>query len=228
MKAFWQRLAGRYAALSQRERTLVALAVIAGPLVLGWALLIDPVVAKNRQLRQSIDRQTTELAGIQGQLQVLESEARLDPDAARKAEIQGLQGTLHELGQRLESMQGGLVRPEQMNGVLETLLKRHPGLRLVSLKTLPPSGLLAARSAKEENKADGPGKEEAGFDLYRHGVELRLEGNYRDLSAYVAQLEQAPQKFLWGEIRLAVEEHPRAILTLIVYTLGADKAWLAI
>lgn len=229
MKAFWLRLATRYAAFSRRERLLVALAAIGGTLVLGLALLVDPVVTRNRALRQNIDRQGVELTGIQGQLLLLEAEAKRDPDAARKAEIQGLQTTLQELGQRLETLQGGLVRPEQMNGVLETLLKRHPGLRLVSLKTLPPSGLLASRAGKGDEKTAAAAKaEENDFDLYRHGVELRLEGSYRDLSAYVGQLEQAPQKFLWGEGRLAVDEHPRAILTLVVYTLSSDKAWLAI
>ena len=35
-----------------------------------------------------------------------------------------------------------------------------------------------------------------------------------------------PQKLLWGSLQLQVEQHPRTVLTLRVYTLRQDKQWL--
>lgn len=226
MKALWLSLAGRFNRFSLRERRLLALALVGGILLIGFTLFIDPGLARTRSLRQSIDRQTTELAGFQAQLAALDQQLQADPDAARKAEIAQLEVKLTELAQRLQAAENGLLPPERMNALLETILRRHPGLRLVSLKTLKPVGILSA-AAKGADKADAAAKGQD-FDIYRHGVEVRLEGSFAELQAYVADLEKDQPGLLWGEIRLGAEEYPRNLLTVVVFTLSSDKAWLAI
>ena len=62
----------------------------------------------------------------------------------------------------------------------------------------------------------------------RSGVEMRLEGGYLELLGYLEQLEKAERKLLWGAVQLTVVAHPKARMTLTVYTLGSDKTWLAI
>ena len=64
--------------------------------------------------------------------------------------------------------------------------------------------------------------------LYRHGVELVLEGGFNDLLAYLLAAEALPQRMLWGSVSLKVEQHPRSVLTLRVYTLSRDRHWLEI
>ena len=64
--------------------------------------------------------------------------------------------------------------------------------------------------------------------LYRHGIELTLEGGFADLVSYLDALEDMPQRLLWGAMRLKVAQHPRALLTLRVYTLSFDGHWLEI
>lgn len=219
---FWRGLAARFDGLARRERAMVAAAAIGGVLLGGQTLLVDPVSSRNASLRQDIERQRGELAALQVQLVTQEALLRADPDAGKKAEVAALQESLRHADRQLEALEAGLVQPERMNAVLENLLRRHPGLRLVSFKTLPPEPLLEP-SAKDDAKA--PARD---FNVFRHGVEIRLEGGFADLHAYVAQLEQGPQKFLWGEMSLAVTEYPKSQLTLVVYTLGSDKAWLAI
>src|SRR6185369_6029720 len=56
--------------------------------------------------------------------------------------------------------------------------------------------------------------------LYRHGVELTVEGSYADLMSYLAALEALPgPRLLWGGVKLKVERHPTVQLSLTVYTL---------
>lgn len=62
--------------------------------------------------------------------------------------------------------------------------------------------------------------------LYRHGVELQLEGSYADLLAYLQAMEALPQRMLWGSASLQVDQHPRCVLTLRVHTLSRDPHWL--
>ena len=64
--------------------------------------------------------------------------------------------------------------------------------------------------------------------LYRHGVELVLEGGFADLHAYLRAMEALPQRVLWGSVSLKVEQHPRSVLTLRVYTISRDRHWLEI
>ena len=122
-----------------------------------------------------------------------------------------------------------VVRPEEMNGLLQGLLARQAGLRLISLKTLAPQSIVAGTTgAKAPAKEAQDKPAERVFDLYRHGVEIRLEGSYDDLQVYMAQLEKLPQRLLWGELVYRVIDYPRAEIRLTLYSLSPDKAWLAL
>jgi MSHA biogenesis protein MshJ len=35
-------------------------------------------------------------------------------------------------------------------------------------------------------------------------------------------------KLLWSNVALAAEQHPKLVLTLTVYTLSLDRAWLIV
>jgi MSHA biogenesis protein MshJ len=67
-----------------------------------------------------------------------------------------------------------------------------------------------------------------GGNIHKHGIEIRMAGNYLDLLAYVADLESLPQKLLWGNMALTVTAYPRSELTLTVYTLSLDPTWLVV
>ena len=104
-----------------------------------------------------------------------------------------------------------LVPPSQMLPLLETLLGRHHGLKVRSLQSLGRTVL-----------GDGTPT------IYRHGVELTVEGRYADLLAYLRALEQSPQRLLWGTLQLRVEQHPNMLLTLRLHTLSTDAHWVEI
>lgn len=224
MKALWLSLAARFNRFSLRERRLIALAAVGGGLLIGYTLFIDPALVRNRSLRLAIERQSADAAALQAQLAALEQQLQADPDAAPKAEIAQLEVKMTDLGRRLQAAENGLVPPERMNALLEIILKRHPGLRMISLKTLKPVGILGGGESKDGEKVEA----RSDFNIYRHGVEVRLEGSFAELQAYVADLEKDQPGLLWGEIRLSAEDYPRNLLTVVVYTLSSDKAWLAI
>jgi MSHA biogenesis protein MshJ len=223
----WQSLNERYMALSRRERMLVAAAAVLGPLLIGNALIIDPQSAKVAALKGSIAQQSTQLAELQAQTGNLQRQLQIDPDAAAKNELKALHETQQKLDDDLHQFSDTLVRPEEMNGLLERLLARQPGLRLVSLKTLAPQSVLGEKQtsgikgevAKVLNKQ---------FDLYKHGVQIRLQGSYGELQAYLAQLEKLQKQLLWGELQYKVLAYPKAEMSLMVYTLSPDRAWLAL
>jgi MSHA biogenesis protein MshJ len=69
--------------------------------------------------------------------------------------------------------------------------------------------------------------------VFKHGVEITVEGRYLDLLDYVSQLEQMPWHVLWSKAALNEEQNPAVTwpanrLKLTVYTLSLDKTWLSI
>lgn len=228
-RAQWQKLGAQFDAKVQRERMLIAVATVGGVILLGNSFLVEPASARARQLQRQSEQQTMEANGLMAQADGIRAQLQMDPDAGRKAEIGQLKVRLAEVENSLKALEDGFVPPGQMNGVLENLLAGNGRVRLISLKSLAPTNLAEPPKPKDQEKAAEPVVQvPSPLGLYKHGVELRLEGSYGDLYAWLAQLESSQRKLLWGEVRFAVTEYPRAVMSLTVYTLSTDKAWLAI
>lgn len=222
----WDALNARYTALSRRERVLVALLLVLGPALTVKALVADPQWARVRALEKRLATQTASLSDLKLLVVAQRGQLASDPDAGKKAELAALTADRDKLDRQVAEQGSRLVRPEQMNGLLERLLARHAGLRLVSLKTLAPASVQQA--AAEGSKAGGDKTEQRLFDLYRHGVEIRLEGSYAELQSYLEQLERLPQRVLWERLDYRVVDYPRAEMTLTVFTLSPERTWLAL
>lgn len=241
LKRYWKLLSDRVDALSLRERAMVFAAAVVTLVALVNLLLLDPVSAKQKKMSQQIKLQQAKMKEIQANIQVLAAAQGSDPDAASKARLAQLKRQIEELNARLESTQQSLVPPEKMAAVLEDILRRDRQLQLVSLKTLPTTGLkeLAAPAVTVPTAQLGanqpPAKPAASSmqnsmqnSIYRHGVEITVQGSYADLLHYLAQLEDVSWQMYWGKVTLAVGDYPTAKLTLTLYTLSLDKAWLSI
>jgi MSHA biogenesis protein MshJ len=105
-------------------------------------------------------------------------------------------------------------------------------LRLLGLRTLPVAPVLDSKAPKntEESKAAEKSADTAdqAVGLFKHGVEIKLEGSYQELAAYLARLEKSPLKLLWSGVSLSADKHPKLVLTLTVFTLSLDRTWLIV
>lgn len=231
MNALWNKLSARYDAFSERERWMVAAAVLGGILLLGSMLFIEPAMQRAALAERASAEQRNQLAALKAQVVTLQSPAQ-NPDVAARAQLDGVKQELGELGSRFAAMQGSLVPPERMSGLLEDLIGRNSGLRLLSLRTLPATPVLdkVAANASEGSKPGDqpPNAATPAAGLYKHGVEIRLEGGYQELATYLERLEKSPQKLLWSTLSLSADKHPKLVLTLTVFTLSLDRTWLIV
>ena len=62
--------------------------------------------------------------------------------------------------------------------------------------------------------------------LYRHGVEVQVQGSYLDMINYMAALEHLPTQLFWGKVKLDADHYPDARLSLTLYTLSLDQKWM--
>ena len=228
MKAQWLKLAARYDALQLRERWLIAGAILGGIVLIAYSLVIDPALKRAQMAERNTQEQSAQLANLQVQTRALQSPEN-NPDVAAKAELAALKAKLGELAGRLEAMESTLVPPQRMPVLLEDMIGRKSGLRLLSLKTLPVAPLLEKKGADDKDGSKGAAEHlTASAGLYKHGVEIRLEGSYQELTSYLERLEKSGQKLLWSSVRISAEKHPQIVLTLTVYTLSLDRAWLIV
>lgn len=235
MKKYWQRFSTKVDALTLRERTII-FAMTALALVTAInTFLLEPQLASQRELVKRIKTEQSQIAAIQAEIQQRVRPQANDPTVQSRAQIQALRKQLDQLHSSLGNVQKALVSPDRMPEVLQGMLKSNEKLQLLSMKTTEPEDLneLATdikNPAKSEQKAkDGLGaRESAKGAIYRHGVEITVQGSYVDILAYLAQLESLPWQLFWGKAVLNVENHPKASLTLTVFTLSLEKKWLNI
>lgn len=231
LKAQWQRLADRVDAMSLRERALIFLAIAIVLIVLVNTVLIDPLLTRHKKLQQEITQTQEKTSAMLTQIQTLVKTWNVDPDIALRSRLAQLREQSDQTGKTLEDIQSGLVSPQRMPTLLEDILRHNRSLHLVALKTLPvkvlgePETTVAGEAAKPA-QAQKPTTPES--VVYKHGVEITLEGSYLDLLRYLTEIEALPWHVFWGKADVDVEKYPKVTLTLRLYTLSLDKAWLAI
>lgn len=218
----WRALEERYKALQSRERLLLATCLMILPGYLLHSLLYTPLERKQSKGAQAAIVAQRSADSLKTELSVLQARLAQSPDAPLEAELAALTKLQSRADSALAGMSRGLVSPSEMNTLLKGVLGHTPGLRLIRLVTQPPESALATQEGQENSAT------EKGFDLYKHGVELTVEGRYEDLQNYLLQLESQEKQLLWDSFNFQVEQYPMARLTLHIHTLSVEKAWLSL
>lgn len=210
-KAQWQAWGQKVAALSVRERVLILLTglVLIGAMgIYGWLDAADTRLSQDRAALTAAQRDleilTLENQGKQAKL------AR-DPNAQVREQLARVDGDLARLDAELKAQTVDLIQAREMPAVLEALLSRSANLHMVSLTSLKPEPLMAG---------------EQKVNLFRHGIRLQLEGGYFDVYQYLKALEALPRHFYWQGFDYRVVEHPKAAVTMEIYTLSTSKEFI--
>lgn len=233
MSTPWQRYAERFDSLAQRERRLVAVAVLGGIVMLGVNGFIEPALQRASASEQAAAEARAQIASMQQQIAELQSPTR-DPEVVARAELEAINQQLEAHSEKLRALGASLVSPQRMPALLQEMVGRKSGLRLLSLRNLPAMPLLSktpgqnARDEKAPAETKGVASAPPPQGLFKHGIEIRVEGSYAELTAYLARLEQMPLKVLWDQVTLSAAHYPKLELTLTVYTLSLDRAWLIV
>lgn len=230
--ARWRALQRRFDQRNQRERLLMIAATAALVLMLVDALWLGPALRAFKAARAQQTSSQAAVQGLQADLGQLANQGSQQA-RARQTELAQWRQRVRDGDTALRSHEDSLVGPDRMIELLEHLLARQGEVRVRAMRSLGRSDLLApngnTNAAVAVPGAAGTAAAAPGApSLYRHGVELVLEGGFADLLAYLRAMEALPQRVLWGSVSLKVEQHPRSVLTLRVYTISRDRHWLEI
>jgi MSHA biogenesis protein MshJ len=235
MKEAWRKFEQRIDALPLRGRLLVFAAGVIVLLYVVYFAIMEPQFARHRQLTSQIERDRGQANRLGTEVQRLTRMRNADPDAADRQRLADVRRQIESVRASMLDTQKDLVAPAQMVNLMEGLLKRNSRLRLRSLKTLPVTSLSEAleegRAGERKPAAAGGSSTLAATStdaIYKHSVEIVVEGSYLDMVEYLAQLETVPERLFWGRAVLNVERYPKASLTLTVFTLSLEKRWMGI
>ena len=202
---------------------VMAAGVLAAMAIVYFAV-VDPAQRRQRNLTAQITSQKEEIAGLEKALPAQTG----DPDAANRARVDQLKNQIREADETLATMQRELVPADRMTGVLQEMVAGDKQLTLVSLRTLPAEPLV---TSGDPAAAKGPEPPKPSPDkpyVYKHGVEITLQGNYTSLHDYLARLERSAWRMYWWRARLNADDDARLTLMVTVYTLSLDRAWLKV
>ena len=210
----------RYTSFSLRERVLVGLAVLSATWMI-WSITLGGFLDRSKD---EISRDSNEVY-IQLQSEVAEQtrlqQARLhDPNAALNQERQAIDRELKLVNVKLGGVLDRFVPPEQMPALLRDVIRHHEGLKLKKISKLPVEAISMKSDPEEET--------EPPLAIYRHSMRLEFEGEYFEVLAYLAELENSEWQLGWRELDYLVEEYPHAAVAVEIETLSREKGWIGV
>lgn len=224
-------MAERFNGLSTRERVLVFVSVLVILALLLFVVLIEPVMKRSAQIDNQLAAQQRASNARQVQISALSRMLKEDPSIEVRAQIEGLVGQQTELQEIIRERSQYLVAPSEVAPLIEQVLERESGVKLLKFSSLPVQQLQLTSATDIDT--DTPAAEESAqgealdvAPVYMHGFEVTLEGDYNGVYAYLLQLESLPQAFFWEQMSYQVAEHPSALVTLRIYTLSISEAWI--
>jgi MSHA biogenesis protein MshJ len=114
-----------------------------------------------------------------------------------------------------------------MRSVLEELLRRQAGLKLMSAVNRAAEPVIADEETPAgETPAAQPSSQAP--RLYRHSLVLELEGSYLDCLRYIESVERLPWHIYWSRLEVATDEYPTNRIMLELTTLSLDEEWIGV
>lgn len=218
----WERQAKRIDGLSLRERAILFLSIAAVLAAVFDTLVLSPLSVHVKQRQEQQAQQASEISQLREQF-VASSRSATDPATQLHGQLDTAQAERLRLDAELRRA-STVNEGEGLPVVLQRLLAQQPGLVLERLTLLddtpiavPPASIVAMTTGAAPASAPvqaAPARPAlpALPGMSWQGVELQVQGSYRDTQRYLQALERELPGLRWGEMRLsapAANEPPR-------------------
>jgi MSHA biogenesis protein MshJ len=225
----FNRVLERIDALSLRERAILFVGVLAAVYLVASNVAFQSLFAERNRLDRELASKREQTRALQAQIEKIAEERGRDPNETNRQRIVELKAKLRDREGALSTVLHGVVSPREMARMVEQVLSRNRALTVVSVENLAPVPLTDEGGATGDKPAAAGGKASAGTGgMYKHGLRIELTGQYPDIMRYLHALETLPWKVFWGEVRLETQNYPVSRVTLVIYTLSLDDAWISV
>ncbi|MEL4281365.1 MULTISPECIES: type 4a pilus biogenesis protein PilO [Shewanella] len=214
MKAQFEQLAQKFDALSQRERGLIALAVLV-LVAMSAYMPIESLWKQQHSTAQQVKALEQENKISMQQIDLYQQRLAMDPNQDYRQRLNLLQQQNQEIDAQLNEQMVDMVPADYMPELLGNLLGQVQGIKLLKFTSVTPVPLLAVGEEKKLN-------------LYSHGIRMSLEGDYFSVLRFVEAVEAMPDKLYWKRLDYKVAEYPKGKIDIELYTLSINKDFISV
>ena len=218
----WQSLVAKTEQISFRERLLITFAGLVLTYGLAELLYFDQLRTENRKLDNQMEKLKKDQRNHENELLVLR--AKKEKPKKLQAEIKALDEKIRGIEEEILGFSDVMTQPETMTATLKEILSQRGELNIKSLKNEEAVPIQLEQKLKKNNKNvnDKP----LTIGLYRHSLELELEGSFEAAKRFVKKIESANKNLYWESIEYEVVNYPLGRLTIRVFTLSREKEWI--
>lgn len=235
----WSTYSEKFNNTTPREQYLIIASGLVAIVFILYSLFMDESIQRIETLNKQVLQTQQSNANMQSSIQVLEQALREDPNIALQKELLQYQAKLGGIDEKLLALTSDLIDPIQMRYALIKLLKLQKGVKLLSFEVLPASPVSDDKvqtAAKNDNKkdeiatvrVDATQAHTKQLHLYRHGIKIKLQGQYFQLKDYLTQLESLSWKFFWQEFDYQLKAYPLSELEIEIYSLSTSKEFIGV
>jgi len=217
MNKLFTEYVARFNALTLRERFLFGGSILVAIGFIWWHFFAAPIVQQVSLQQEENNRISSEVKVSKSTVSNLRKRIASGVHSDKKIKLERLRQELVKVEDRLRLKTGELINPKDMFRLMTQLVYKESRLKLLSLKRRE------VKPAIEQNIEQG---EEAG--IYRHVLEVRFAGSYRDILTYMQSLEDLDWKLIWDEIEIVSKGHPELTVMVVISTLSTRREWVGV
>jgi len=224
----WQAYADKFLTITVREQYLI---LFSGIVVIGFIffnLLIESQIVKSRQLKKDIIQLSADNNSKNTNIVLFEQALLTDPNAALRQQILTYESKLSQIDTELLTLTSELIDPIQMRHALLELLDVQKGVSLLSFELIGAKPVVTSSIEKVTEKKEETQDTASSLSLYRHGIKLKLKGNYFQLRNYLTQLEEMSWTFFWKNFDYELQEYPMSELEIEMYSLSTKREFIGV
>jgi MSHA biogenesis protein MshJ len=226
--------------VTQREQVLILLTGLIAITFMLFNFVIEPQNTRLKNINQKISQTKSALAVNTNAIGALERRLSEDPNDVLEKQRAYYEQKISKVDKEILALTSDLIDPIQMRHALMALLKLQKGVVLLSFELLGTEPLIPPQrveeiavkeketaTTKQVNQAS-PIVNSAEIGLYKHGVKIKLKGNYFPLRDYLQQLEGLQWKFFWNEFHYKIVEYPESELEIEIFSLSTQEEFLGV
>ena len=239
----WLTYSEKFNDTTPREQYLIIASGLVAVIFVLYSLFLDEPIQNIGSYKEQIIKAQQDIESKKDSIQVLKQALDEDPNVALKRELSQYQAKLGDVDKKLLELTSDLIDPIQMRFALIKLLKLQKGVKLLSFEVLPANPVTEDKViADDENETEQTieknntstvktrdvQSQPAQLRLYRHGIKIKLQGQYFELKDYLTQLESLSWKFFWQEFDYQLKAYPVSELEIEIYSLSTSQEFIGV
>jgi MSHA biogenesis protein MshJ len=182
-----------------------------------WFSINESAISKQQQQLLIVKKQNRELLQMQNNFNAGIARGRIDPKIIL---LKSTNKELLSVEKQLKEKTVNLVQPEDMANIIKDIISATNNLKL--------QRLMKGRTVEISSNSHTSKKpiESEKIKLYKHSMEIVLNGQYTATMKFLTHLEKMEKKFSFDSFDYIVEQYPNAKIKLTVSTLSLQKEWI--